>query len=123
MRASVLFFFNLAFLFVTNVYANKLSPTGSPRFINSTDSCIENSIFKSKYFKSIRYIQECVEGKRKDRTDFGKCIDNVIRNSGIRSSVYYGYIFRYRKKTDFYADKKKWLTWYESNKCSNLHWR
>ncbi|PTS93388.1 hypothetical protein DBR11_25435 [Pedobacter sp. HMWF019] len=123
MRTSVLFFFSLAFLFVTNTYANKLSPTGSPRFIKPTDSCIENSIFKSKYFKSIQYIQDYVEGKRKDRKDFGKSIDNVIRNSGIRSSVYYGYIFRYRKKTDFYADKMKWLLWYESNKCNNLHWR
>lgn len=123
MKLLVLIFFSLVFLNIIKANTTKVMLYNTGIYIKYTDTCVENLIFKSNYLKSIQYIEECVEGRKTSKKKFGNCIDNVVRNSGIRSSVYYGYIFRYRKKTDFYADKKKWLSWYEKNKCSNLHWK
>lgn len=123
MKLIVLIFFSLVFLFNVKANTTKVMLYNTGIIIKYTDTCVENLIFKSNYLKNLQYIEECVEGRKTNKKKFGNCIDNMIRNSGIRSSVYYGYIFRYRKKTDFYTDKKKWLSWYEKNKCKNLKWR
>jgi len=118
-----LIFFSLVFpnLIKANTTAVMIYSTGI--YSKHTDTCVENVIFKSNYIKSLQYIEDYVEDRKTDKKKFGHCIDNMVRNSGIKSSVYYGYIFRYRHKTDFYNDKKKWLLWYKEAKCNNLHWK
>jgi len=123
MKLLVLIFFSLVFLNIIKANTTKVMLYNTSIYIKYKDTCVENLIFKSNYLKNIQYVEECVEGRKTSKKKFGYCIDNMIRNTGIRSSVYYGYIFRYRKKADFYTDKKKWLLWYEKNKCRNLKWK
>lgn len=122
MRFIFLVFLSSVFLFVAKTNTTKMISFSTETAIKHKDSCAENLIFKSNFLKSLEYIEACVEGGKSNKKEFGNSIDNMVRNSGIKSSVYYGYIFRYRKKTDFYTDKKKWLLWYEKNKCKNLKW-
>jgi len=123
MKLIGLIFFSLVFLNIIKADTTEVVFCNNGIYSNHTDTCVENLIFKSNYLKSLQNIEEYVEGRKADKKKFGNCIDNMTRNSGIRSSVYYGYIFRYRNKTDFYNDKKKWLSWYGKTKCNNLHWK
>ncbi|SMC75353.1 hypothetical protein [Pedobacter africanus] len=106
MKLIVQIFISLVFLSIAKGHAASAALNNTCMLIKSIDSCVENLFFKSNYLKSLQYIEGCVEGRETSKKKFGNCIDNMVRNSGIKSSVYYGYIFRYRKKTDFYADKK-----------------
>lgn len=123
MKFTFLIFLNIFFLVsMTPNYSGTMFCNDEVN-VKSKNTCVENLIFKSNYLESLKYIEDYVEGKKNNKKEFGNCIDKMTRNSGVRSSAYYGYIFRYLKKKDFYTDKKKWLSWYEKNKCENLKWK
>ncbi|MNE43590.1 hypothetical protein D3C80_1377740 [compost metagenome] len=122
---SVVIYFIIILLSISYSYSECFNDNCSKKISshrNIKDSCIENQSFKKKFFESLRYLEECVNGKKSDMKKFSKNADNLFIQSGIRCSIKTAYNTVYRK-SDFYSDKKKWLDWYYKNKCTNLQWK
>lgn len=98
--------------------------------------CIENLDFKQK-FNKLMYRIDVIVLKKFDKDSIfcdSKKFDNLeyslFRNldtiSYYSKSVSYtklfDFSFGYKSLEHYYSDKRKWLMFYEDNKCNNLIW-
>jgi len=86
------------------------------------DICDENPAFKEQFFQSIRNAEDVIYGKFHNREKY----DEGLRFLSQYVSVDYDKALNYRNVytlRGFEDDKKKWLKWYEENKCQNIQFK
>ncbi|TBO42077.1 hypothetical protein [Pedobacter kyonggii] len=86
---------------------------------NIAKDCIENEVFKKKYFTSIKRVEDYVLGKG-NKKSFQSSLKFISKYTQVSYNKMLNYNNSYAKFEDYEVDKKKWLEWYENNKCSNL---
>lgn len=115
--------------------SSKQDESGINRIILK-DLCLENLEFKEKYFRLLKRIDTVVLRKfdksspKSHQNDLDSeeysLINNLDTLSYYTSSVSYSklfdYSFEYKNLEQYNSDKKKWIEYYEDNKCSNLIW-
>ena len=90
------------------------------------DLCNENLDFKHKFFYHVATVEKYTTEqnslvKRTISTDsVTKAFQFISKYTSVSKEIL-GYSFGYPTIEKFEIDKKNWLSWYESNKCNNLH--
>ena len=92
----------------------------------TTNDCNENLEFKQKFFANISLIEKYTK-EQKTFTRYPITTDSVMKSmkfiymrTKILSDEIYNYNFGYKSYKLFEIDKRKWLNWYNANKCNNL---
>jgi hypothetical protein len=85
----------------------------------STDgnACSENLEFKAIYFGHIKNVENSVT-KNQDES-FRRSLNFISNYSKVSFESMANYAKTYPYGT-FMEDRKKWLEWYEANKCNNI---
>ena len=91
-------------------------------------ACRENLAFKKKFFHDISIVEEytiqnTTITKQHEITDrvFFKALNFVSKYSKVPIGNIYNYQIGYGSVDKFEVEKKKWLNWYDANKCNNIH--
>ena len=82
--------------------------------------CIENLGFKKTYFEHIENVENLITKTQNE--SFHKSLDFISKYSKVSYESMANYARTYSYGA-FIVDKKKWLEWYEDNKCKNIQFR
>lgn len=104
-----------------------LSCSSHKRFFAPTP-CNENLEFKRKFFYSVWVVEKYTieQGRPITYSDlvpekkFVECYDFLYKATKIPAGNILNYQIGYANYKVFKVDKKKWLEWYEENKCSYI---
>jgi len=90
--------------------------------------CHENLKFKRKFFYNITVVESyTIESRTPTKKltisdkSFFKAIDFISKYSKVPVGNIYNYQIGYKSIEEFEVEKKKWLNWYDANKCNNIH--
>jgi hypothetical protein len=90
--------------------------------------CNENLKFKRKFFYNIsvaeKYTKESNTITKQPAItvkSFFKALDFISKYSKVPIGHIYNYQVGYTSIEEFEVEKKKWLNWYDANKCRNIH--
>ena len=81
--------------------------------------CIENKEFKEAFFKNISFVENYMHGKG-HRPEYKSGLDFISRYVEVSYEEMLNYSGSYTNIEAFEKDKKRWLEWYEDNKCNNI---
>lgn len=84
--------------------------------------CNENIEFKKIFFQSIQNAEEVIYGKSHNRTKYDEGLGFLNHYVFVDYEKTLNYRGIYTLK-GFEDDKKKWIDWYEQNKCSNIQFK
>lgn len=93
------------------------------------EKCNENKQFRIEYFKCIDNV-DAYAYKRKTNSKGIKVTQDLLiqslktigKFSEVDWSLLGNYSFNYSDISKYLIQKKKWINWYELNKCRNLKW-
>jgi hypothetical protein len=95
---------------------------------SGVQGCRENPRFKEKFFFNISTLEKytiehtlIVEKHTTTEDSFLKSLNFISKYTQVPVGNVYNYNVGYTSLEEFNAQKKKWLSWYELNKCKNLH--
>ena len=95
--------------------------------IKRANKCHENLKFKSTLFKEIAIVEQYTleqktPGKKRiiTESEFLNSITFITKYSNIQVVGIYNYQVGYKSIEDFNIDKRKWIDWYQKNKCNNI---
>ncbi|WP_417602116.1 hypothetical protein [Owenweeksia hongkongensis] len=90
--------------------------------------CLENNEFKAFFFNHIDNVEAYTLGRKNSQNEvvswrmFKESIDEIGNYCEVSYDEMSNYSFQYPNLSVFESDKKKWLDWYEKNKCNDLKW-
>ena len=116
---------NLLTVFIATILLTNCSPY---RRLGIPEPCNENLIFKKEFFYNIWVIQKyTIEGSRyfvyENRISTKQFLDSynyLFDQTGIKPGDVFNYDTSYEDYKSFEIDKKKWLKWYDNNRCNYL---
>jgi hypothetical protein len=82
------------------------------------DSCIENTKFKTFFYKNIKIVEDRNNYSRKVISKALQNLNYYVIITGFEKCEFAG--ITYGNETVFNEYKKTWIEWYEQNKCRNI---
>ncbi|RYE53472.1 MAG: hypothetical protein EOP48_14315 [Sphingobacteriales bacterium] len=83
-------------------------------------ACNENLEFKKTFFDNIQNVENLITKVQNE--SFKKSLDFISKYSEVSYESMANYARTYPYGA-FENDKKKWLKWYEDNKCKNIQYK
>ncbi len=108
---------NKKFLYLTFLFFVFYS-CKSQREIKSSATCDENKEFKEEFFSRIDYIEKNISVEQNE--EFLSSLNFLAHYTHVSFDDMFNYAYTYPLAT-FEKDKVIWLSWYESEKCNNIH--